>query len=164
MYSEDRCGDMGHSSSLGHCYVVSLHTFRQGSRRLIWGRFAVPPLINALNVRAVFVFGATSLPVVGYAWCALPETKGRVEWYHSSVEPTTILTPFSDGPLQRSTSCTRGASRLGNGPSSSPRPRCSCGRQSRREPYRSEMDKEMCAAKPAMRQDGSRMMHNAYRE
>ena len=38
--------------------------------------FAVPPLLVHLNLRASFVFGATSLPCLIYLWFYLPETKG----------------------------------------------------------------------------------------
>lgn len=37
----------------------------------------MPPLLTALNTRAAFVFGATSLPCAIFFWYYLPETKGR---------------------------------------------------------------------------------------
>ncbi|GFZ44385.1 hypothetical protein JCM24511_02107 [Saitozyma sp. JCM 24511] len=39
--------------------------------------FAVPPMLVALNLRAGFIFGATSLPICIFFWYFLPETKGR---------------------------------------------------------------------------------------
>ncbi|KAJ6785288.1 hypothetical protein PWT90_01088 [Aphanocladium album] len=41
------------------------------------GRYATPPMLLSLGVRAGFVFGAFSVPICILMWLYIPETKGR---------------------------------------------------------------------------------------
>lgn len=69
---------MGHTSHIGYRDKASLRLSQAKTRADPHNRysFAVPPLLARINLRAGFVFGATSFIIGTFFWFFLPETKG----------------------------------------------------------------------------------------